>query len=141
MSARAYLAALTTAAVMLSVAPSALAQPGRELNCADPLFTAEINQCAEANFRVAEEEMEAVFAQAIAQFAEQDRTHAEEDPQYTGAEALLRESQSAWESSRSAFCGASTITFSGGSMRPAVEFTCLARITRHRTEELRWLLD
>ena len=141
MRSRDFIAALLAAPAAMLASSSAQAQTGSAPNCADPIFTAEINQCAEAEFRATEAEMEAVFAQAITQFAEQDRAHAEDDPQYTGAEVLLRESQSAWERSRSAFCGAGTTTFSGGSMRPAVHFTCFARMTRHRTEELRWLLD
>lgn len=141
MSARAYLTAFMAMAALLAAAPSAFAQPGQELDCTDPFSNREMNMCAEASFQAAEKEMQAVFAQAIAQFAEQDRTYAEEDPQYTGAEALLRKSQSAWEDNRSAFCGASTVAFGVGQMRPAAEFTCLTRITRNRTEELGWLLE
>ncbi len=132
----AVLAVLTS----LAAAP-ALAQPGSPLNCADPSFQAEMNMCAEIDFETADKEMNAVYGKAIAQFREQDLSYAEEGPDYVGAEKLLRESQRAWIGSRDGLCGARSLTFYGGSMRPAVQFSCLAMITRSRTEELRWLLD
>lgn len=141
MSARPSLVAFMAMAVLLAAAPTALAQPGREPNCADPLFQAEINMCAEADYRAADAAMNAVLAEAIAQFAEQDRAYAEEGPLYVGAEEALRESQDAWTRNRGDFCAARSLTFAGGSMRPAVHFACLAMITRSRMDELSWLLD
>ena len=140
MTSRATLAALLLALATLCT-PAALAQPGRALNCTDPQFQAEMNMCAEADFKAAEGEMTAVYKQAIAQFREQDRAYAEEGLEFVGAEGALAESQRAWIASRSDFCAAQSLTFFGGSMRPMVHFACLAMITRSRREELRWLLD
>lgn len=141
MTSRTIMTGLLAALAILSAAPAAQTQPGREPDCADPLFQAEMNKCAEREREAAEAEMNAVFEQAIAQFAEQDRAYAEEGPGYASSEALLRESQEAWTTSRGAFCAARSSTFFGGSMRPAVHFSCLAMVTRNRAEELRWLLD
>ncbi len=141
MSARTNMAAFMAIAVMLAATPSALAQPGRKPDCADPLFQAEMNMCAEADYRAADAAMNTVFAEALAQFAEQDRAYAEEAPLQVGAEEALRQSQEAWTRNRGDFCAARSSTFAGGSMRPAVHFSCLAMITRSRTEELNWLLD
>ncbi len=140
MTSHARLAALLLTLATLC-APAALAQPGHALNCADPLFQAEMNMCAEADFKAAERDMAAAYELAIAQFREQDRAYAEEGPEFAGAEVALAESQKAWIASSGDFCAARSLTFFGGSMRPAVHFSCLAMITRSRTEELRWLLD
>lgn len=133
----------TVSALLAAVwaAPAAFAQPGRALNCADPQFQAEMNMCAEADYETASAEMNAVYDQAIAQYREQDRTYAEADPQYTGAEKLLIESQKSWIASSAAFCSAQSVAFFGGSLRPTVHYSCLARLTRNRTEELQSLLE
>lgn len=141
MTQRVSITAALAALTVLAAAPAALAQPGSPINCADPLFQAQVNMCAQMDHKAAETEMNAVFDQVIAQFREQDRAYAEEGPQYTGAEAMLRESQEAWATSSGALCAARSLTFFGGSMRPAVHSSCLAMVKRSRTEELRWLLD
>lgn len=125
----------------LCCASSALARPGQTRDCTDPLVQAEINACAEDDYRAAEKEMAAVYAQLLAQFREQDRTYAEDEPQYTGAGEQLMQSQSLWAESSGALCAAGSSSFFGGSARPAVHFACLARMARSRTEDLRWLLD
>lgn len=122
-------------------APAALAQPGRELSCTDPQFQAEMNMCAEADFKAADAEMTAAYNTAIAQFRDQDAAFADEGPDYVGAEKLLAAAQRSWAINRDDFCGARSLTFFGGSMRPTVHYSCLAMLTRSRTEELRWLID
>lgn len=134
--------ALATAALLaLCAAPIARAQPGREPNCADPLFQAEINMCARADAEAADKEMQGVLEQVIAQYRQQDRDYADLGPEYVGAEMLLAASQKSWAASRSDFCGARGLTNYGGSMRPAVISACFAMLARSRTEELRWLLE
>lgn len=140
MTSHARLAALLLTLATLC-APAALAQPGHALNCADPLFQAEMNMCAETDFNAAEVEMTAAYDAGIAQFRDQDAAFADEGPDYVGAEKLLAAAQRSWAINRDDFCGARSLTFFGGSMRPTVHFACLAMLTRSRTEELRWLLD
>jgi uncharacterized protein YecT (DUF1311 family) len=134
---------VTALAVMAAIfaAPAALAQRDILPNCVDPFFQAEINLCAEVDRDAADREMAAVYEQALAQYREQDRMIAEEEPRYAGAEMLLRESQKAWATSSSDFCAARTLSAQGGSMGTAVRFSCLAMLTRSRTEVLRWMLD
>ena len=133
---------LATAALLaLCATPGALAQPGREPNCADPLFQAEINMCARADAEAADKEMQGVLDQVLAQYSKQDRDYADLGPEYVGAEMLLKASQESWSVGRKDFCSARGITNYGGSMRPAVVSGCFAMLARSRTEELRWLLE
>lgn len=111
------------------------------MNCADPFTQAEINMCARAEQEAAEGEMAAAYDLLLVQLQDQDRSYADNGPEFVGAEALLRESQEAWGASRSAFCSIPSLTFRGGSMRPGVVANCMAAIARSRAEELRWLTE
>lgn len=121
--------------------PEAHAQqePGRD--CADPFSQAEINMCAQADHDAADKELSAVYALALEQLREQDKSSADLGPQYVGAELLLIKSQAAWAANRSDFCAAHQVLFFGGSMRPAVASSCHALLARNRTEELRTFLE
>ena len=138
MLSRGSLAAMFAAAGALATAHSALAQPP---DCTEPLFQAQINQCAEASYKAADLEMRAVYDQALAQYREQDRRITEEDARYANAEMLLRESQEAWTTSSRDFCAARTQSAQGGTMGTGVRYACLALLTRNRAEDLRLLLD
>jgi uncharacterized protein YecT (DUF1311 family) len=127
-------------AAALIVAPAS-AQPGSAPNCADPFTQADINMCARAEQEAAEAEMSGTYDLLLAQLQDQDRSYADSGPDFVGAENLLRESQGAWERSRSDLCGIPNLTFRGGSMRSGVVAACLAMAARSRTEELRWLIE
>lgn len=132
---------MAVAALAAPGAPAALAQPPQASDCEDTLFQAQVNRCAEATYTAASKEMMAVYEQALGQYREQDREIAEEEPRYAGAEMLLRESQTAWTTSRDDFCSARTLSAQGGTMGVGVRYSCLATLTRNRTEELRSVLD
>lgn len=138
MLSRGSLAAILASAGTLATAHSALAQPP---DCTEPLFQAQINQCAEASYKAADLEMRSVYDQALAQYRDQDRRIAEEDARYANAEMLLRESQEAWTTSSRDFCAARTQSAQGGTMSASVHYGCLAMLTRNRTQDLQWLLD
>jgi uncharacterized protein YecT (DUF1311 family) len=110
-------------------------------DCADPFTQAEINMCARADQEAAEAEMTAAYDLLLAQLQDQDRSYADNGPEFVGAEALLRESQEAWVTSRSAFCSIPSLTFRGGSMRSGVVASCMAALALSRAEELRWLIE
>jgi uncharacterized protein YecT (DUF1311 family) len=120
---------------------AALAQPSFAPNCADPFTQSEINMCARAEDEAADAEMSAVYDLLLAQLQDQDRSYAENGPEFVGAEILLRESQDAWSRSRSDLCAIPGLTFRGGSMRPAAVASCMASLALSRAEELRWLLE
>ena len=134
---------ITLAAVLaaFSLPTAAHAQPGAALDCKNPFFQSESNMCAKADHEKADAEMNAVYEQVLQQFREQDRAYAEEGPLYVGSEKALTDSQKAWTDSRSDFCSARGITFTGGSMRAGVVWSCYAMLARSRSEELRWLID
>lgn len=118
----------------------ARAQISATPNCAVPFSQAEINMCAQAELQGADAEMSAVYELLLAQMQDQDRSYAENGPEFVGAEILLRESQEAWSRSRGDLCAIEGLTFRGGSMRPAAVASCMATLALSRAEELRWLL-
>lgn len=120
---------------------AAFAQPSFAPNCADPLSQAEINMCASADLEAADAEMTVVYDLLLAQMQDQDRSYAENGPEFVGAAILLRESQEAWDRSRLDLCAIPGLTFRGGSMRRGVVASCMAMLALSRAEELRWLLE
>ena len=132
--------AVALAAILLH-APASAQPGGTTPNCADPFTQAEINMCARADQEAAEAEMSVVYDLLLAQLQDQDRNYAGNGPEYVGAENLLSDSQETWERSRSDLCAIPSLTFRGGSMRPAVVASCMATLARSRAEELRWLIE
>ena len=57
------------------------------------------------------------------------------------AQQKLRQAQSLWLQYRDAGCESEASIYEGGSIRPAVYYTCLASMTRERTRRLRAFLS
>lgn len=55
----------------------------------------------------------------------------------SGETPPLLAAQRAWIGYRDSQCEAESASFEGGSIQPFIRLTCLGRITRNRTEELR----
>jgi uncharacterized protein YecT (DUF1311 family) len=132
-------ATLMATLTALCAAP-ALAQAPTAAECEETLSQARMNVCAAADHAAAEAEMTAVYEQVLAQYREQDREIALDDPRYAGAEKLLAQSQAAWAASSNDFCGARMLSSQGGMMGVSIRYACLSRLTRNRTEDLRLLL-
>lgn len=100
---------LSAALAMMQVGP-----------CAEAETQLEMNRCAAADYRAADERLNAAW---------------DELPEE--ARARLRPAQRAWTAYRDAECDARGEAYVGGSIRPLVEANCLAELTAARTEDLR----
>ncbi len=87
----------------------------------------EMNECAHAGYVAADAQLNAVWPMAKA------RADA------NGSGALLLDAQRKWIAFRDAACAAEIAPYAGGSIQPLIFNTCLARVTRARTEDL-WRL-
>ena len=116
-------------AVILAVLPLPLWAQGAP-DCG-ATTQAEMNECAAADHAAADEALNDLYAAALDAARSLDEA--------VGGdlnEASLRDAQRAWLPFRDAACTAESTPYDGGSMRPMVESSCLARLTRQRAEDL-----
>ena len=121
-------AGVTTAALGFAVTPG-LAQEDRDINCDDAYTQSEMNICAARDYDDADAALNAQWSVTYAAMAD-----------YPGAKQTLLEAQRAWLTYRDAQCDAVGTPYEGGSIQPLVIATCLANLTRARTEELQQML-
>jgi uncharacterized protein YecT (DUF1311 family) len=88
----------------------------------------EMNDCAAAAYGQADAALNAVWPQTRAMMDQ------------IGAGADLLDAQRKWIAFRDAACQAESAPFEGGSIQPLVWFSCLARLTLRRTEDLQALV-
>jgi uncharacterized protein YecT (DUF1311 family) len=123
------------AMALLLCAAGAQAQ---EVNCAAPVTQLDMNICADRAWKLADEDLNLAYGMARSLMRQTDAALPEGD---RGAEVALRDAQRAWIAFRDAACRAEGYVWFGGSIRPLVVSTCLERMTRARTEELRVLAE
>ena len=111
---------------------------GQDLECDNPQTQSEMTQCAEWDWSAADEELNSVYAGAVAAMQAVDETLSAAD---RGAEEALRTGQRAWVTFRDNACLAEAYAFAGGSMQPMVQMGCMARLTWARVEDLTILTD
>lgn len=124
------------APLMLLWATSALADD--EIECNPDGTQMEINACASDDLQKADDELNAVYREAMAFARSED---AKTDPQSDdeSAVAILKKAQREWIRKRDRKCGEPTAD--GGSMQSTEIASCRAELTQQRTEELRSLLE
>jgi uncharacterized protein YecT (DUF1311 family) len=113
----------------------ALAQDGA-VNCAEAVTQVDMTYCADRAWKLADEDLNLAYGFAQTMMKQIDAALPQDQ---RGAEQALREAQRAWIAFRDAGCKAEAYRVAGGSMQPMVVATCLERVTRARTEELRML--
>jgi uncharacterized protein YecT (DUF1311 family) len=126
---------LPVAALLLLAPISALAQDP-PVNCGQAETQADLNFCAERAWKLADEDLNLAYGIAQTMMKGIDAGLPQDQ---RGAEVALREAQKIWIAFRDAGCKAEGYRVAGGSMQPLVVATCLERVTRARTEELRTL--
>ncbi|QEW22459.1 hypothetical protein LA6_004683 [Marinibacterium anthonyi] len=87
----------------------------------------ELNECAAADYKTADAELNTAWKPAKAFF-----------DQIGHGDALLA-AQRQWIAFRDAACQAEILPYDGGSIQPLIYSTCMTRITRQRTEDLKQL--
>jgi len=113
--------------LLLFVMASGAAIAQRKKNsapCANPLTQFDMNQCAGKAYRAADETMNQVYGKLFSMLNDDEK-------------AQLREAQLAWLKYRDTNCEFVADEYKGGSIRPLIQATCLADMTKKRTTELK----
>jgi uncharacterized protein YecT (DUF1311 family) len=121
--------------LMLILAAPAGAQA---LDCNNAMTQVEMTGCAEQEWKSADTDLNATYKLAIA-FQRQIDSSLPADQ--AGAEAALRDSQRAWVAFRDSACTAEGYAYHGGTAEPMVIYSCRARLTQARTEDLRAMAE
>lgn len=125
-------------ALALSVAGSCVAASvaAQDVDCANAATQNEMTYCAEQDWLVQDENLNAAYsaARAVLKRVDADLPQAER-----GAADYLLQAQRAWITYRDAACNAEGYTMHGGSAEPMVIYGCRARVTAARAQDL-WSL-
>ncbi|MEZ5797491.1 MAG: lysozyme inhibitor LprI family protein [Paracoccaceae bacterium] len=127
---------LTPAALcLILVAGPAAAQ---EVDCANAMAQAELNQCAYQDWQQQDAALNAAYGRAVALLKEWDAGLPEAE---RGGRAALQEAQRAWIIFRDKACEAEGYAMHGGSAEPLLVYGCMARLTEDRTRQLTEMVE
>ncbi|RCW28046.1 uncharacterized protein YecT (DUF1311 family) [Ciceribacter lividus] len=129
------------AAVLLSglaFAAPAAAEDEPEVDCENAMTQFDMNVCSQQDYEKADKELNAQWAKTKKVMADWD---AELDAENKGAVESLVGAQRAWIQYRDNQCDAVGYSVWGGSMYPMIVSSCLADLTRKRTEELKSMVE
>lgn len=118
--------------VLLMDAPAS-SEDEPAVDCADAMTQRDMNICAQRDYEAADAELNAQWATTKALLAESDKSA---DADGEGASDRLLAAQRAWLSYRDKQCALEGFAVEGGSMQPLILSSCLADLTRKRTEDL-----
>ena len=103
-------------------------KPAVRVSCDDPQTQYEMNVCADRRYKAADAELNRVYDR-LASLLED------------GARAKLKATEVSWLKYRDDNCDYESSLYEGGSMRPAVYSSCMERMTKERTAELRGQIE
>lgn len=109
----------------MALAP--LSSRAAEEVCPGLTTNAELTSCLFEAYKKADAQLNTVYQKALKSAAEYAQKHV----------ANLRDAQRKWVAYRDAACEAEYSLFEGGSGGPAEKASCLLRVTRQRTEDLK----
>ena len=118
---------------LLVLACLTLPAAAQEIDCANAIAQMELNQCAYADWEVADAELNAAYQQAMELLLDWDANLPEDEQ--GGAEAL-KEAQRAWITFRDKACEAEGYAMKGGSAEPLLVYGCMRLLTEERTGHL-----
>lgn len=113
-------------------------QADDEPDCANAQTQAEMTQCAGADFDEADQGLNAEYQKLRKLLATRDR---QADEGGKGAVEALVAAQRAWVAFRDANCDLAGFQARGGTMEPMLISSCMADMSRKRTEELQSLSE
>lgn len=122
----------------LCLGPCAVQAQDAPPGCENATTQMEMTACAEQDWIAADAELNAAWAPAMARMRALDEGQPET---LKGAAEALRAAQRAWVGYRDLACTAEGYQYHGGSMEPMVIYSCRARLTEQRTEELKALAE
>ncbi len=96
-------------------------------DCDNAMTQSDMNACAYQDYQAADEALNETYAWAM------KRARAYEN----GSDTALRTAQRAWIPYRDAACAAEAKLYEGGSIRPLIEYSCLATLTKRRSDDMR----
>lgn len=111
-------------------------------NCDDPQVQQEMNWCAQRDFEIADERLNAQWKETAVAMKAQDAdyvSYGSENDTREGWFASLLESQRGWLRYRDAQCRAEGYKARGGSLESLLALTCKSALTQARTQQLRAL--
>lgn len=100
-----------------------------------------MNYCSYQDYQKADRALNVVWPQIKAKMKALDESNKEWMPEQANGEENLLKAQRAWIEYRDGHCTAEGAEYAGGSIRPLIESSCLATLTRRRTEELLLMLE
>ncbi|NTJ43098.1 lysozyme inhibitor LprI family protein [Agrobacterium larrymoorei] len=124
------------ALLLIGVASGASAE--EQPNCAEPTTQMDMNQCAGLDYEKADKALNAQYQALRKVLGERDKDADEGAKGYNDA---LVAAQRAWVAFRDANCDLAGFQARGGSMEPMLVSSCLADMSRKRTEELKTLAE
>jgi len=117
----------------LFVGLTAASASAQGIDCANAMAQQELNQCAYADWEVADSELNAAYSRVMALLKAHDTILPAED---RGAAEALRMAQRAWISFRDLACASEGYAMKGGSAEPLLVYGCMAQLTQERTGHL-----
>jgi uncharacterized protein YecT (DUF1311 family) len=121
---RTLLAAMLSCAALSAVAAAQTRQADDP--CRDPQSQAEMNMCAAKRFKAADAELNRVYNRLVSKLGDD-----------AGQLVKLKTAETSWLKYRDDNCDYEDSFFEGGSMRPLIHSSCMERMTKARTTELR----
>lgn len=119
-------------------AAPALSSAQEKVDCTNPQTQMAMNMCAQKAFEAADGDLNDTYQLSLDYMA---RLDVYLPANLAGAEEALRDAERAWIQYRNANCRAEGFAARGGSLEPLLVYSCLERLTRARTEELRALTE
>lgn len=104
------------------------------VDCNNAMTQSDMNFCAAQAWEAADGDLNLAYRLAIDRAKSMDEyLQASDEP----AAIILRDAQRLWIPFRDQACLLESLTARGGSMQPLIKYSCLERLTRQRTEDLR----
>ncbi|MCJ8055234.1 lysozyme inhibitor LprI family protein [Shinella curvata] len=126
---------LAAAAFLLSASVSAAQEA--DIDCENAMTQMEMNICADRDYKDADVALNAAYKKALSAARETDDDVRDLGENYVGAVDALKRAQRAWIGYRDGQCEFAGFGARGGSMEPLLVSSCLADLTRKRTDELK----
>jgi uncharacterized protein YecT (DUF1311 family) len=123
---------------VLALACLCLPAAAQDIDCANAMAQAELNQCAYADWQAADAKLNAVYKQAMALVIDWDALLPTEE---RGAADALKAGQRAWIVFRDKACEAEGYAMKGGSAEPLVIYGCMREVTDARAAQLQAMLN
>jgi uncharacterized protein YecT (DUF1311 family) len=98
-----------------------------DLDCDNAMTQRDMNTCAYQDYLAADLALNEVYAWAMSRAKTYEN----------GADLALRDAQRAWIPYRDAACAAEGLLYEGGSIRPLIEYVCMATLTERRAQDMR----